>query len=197
MNQPHPKRDTSKRQTSKRDTIRAQALRLFAERGVERVSIQDIATACAMAKPNLYAHYASKDELVRELFEDGYRDYGRQMRQAIATPAPFRARLEALVRLICRLHDEDALRFRFILMTQHANLPTAELGEANPVQIVVELICAAMEAGEIRARDPVLLAAAITGLTVQPATFLQYGRLGAPLSQFADQIVSMCMQVAA
>ena len=182
---------------SKRETIRTEALRLFAEQGVERVSIQDIATACAMAKPNLYAHYTSKDALVRELFEDGYRDYGLHMREAIAAPAVFRVRLEALVRLICRLHDDDPRRFRFILMTQHTNLPNAELGEANPVQIVVGLIAAAMQAGELRAGDPVLLAAAIIGLVVQPATFLQYGRLGPPLSQFADAIVSMCMRVAA
>ncbi len=186
-----------RRETSKRETIRTEALRLFAEHGTERVSIQDIATACAMAKPNLYAHYASKDELVRELFEDGYRDYGRQMRQAIAAPKPFAVRLDALVRLICRLHDEDAQRFRFILMSQHTNLPTAELGETNPVQIVVELIAAAMQAGEIPARDPVLLAAAITGLVVQPATFLQYGRLPGPLMACADEIVSMCLRVAA
>jgi AcrR family transcriptional regulator len=187
----------ARRETSKRETIRVEALRLFAEHGVERVSIQDIASACAMAKPNLYAHYTSKDCLVRELFEDGYRDYGRQMREAIASPAPFRVRLETLIRLICRLHDQDALRFRFILMAQHANLPTAELGETNPVQIVIELIAAAMAAGEIAPRDPVLLAAAITGLVVQPATFMQYGRLAQPLAQYADQIVAMCMQVAA
>ena len=188
---------SSRRETSKRETIRAEALRLFAERGVERVSIQDIATACAMSKPNLYAHYTSKDCLVRELFEDGYRDYGRQMRAAIAEPASFQIRLEALVRLICRLHDEDALRFRFILMTQHANLPNAEMGEANPVQVVIDLVAAAMESGEIAAGDAMLLAASIVGLVVQPATFLQYGRLGAPLARYADEIVANCMLVAA
>ena len=182
---------------SKRETIRAQAQHLFAEQGVERVSIQDIATACAMAKPNFYAHYVSKDALVRELFEDGYREYGRQMRAAISPELPFSARLEALVRLICRLHDQDAQRFRFILMSQHANLPRAELGEANPVQIVIELIETAMQAGEIPPGDPVLRAAAVVGLVVQPATFLQYGRLAPPLSQYADQFVAMCMRVAA
>ena len=54
-----------------------------------------------------------------------------------------------------------------------------------------------MQSGEIRARDPVLLAAAIVGLVVQPATFLQYGRLLAPLANYADDIVAMCMRVAA
>jgi AcrR family transcriptional regulator len=180
---------------SKRETIKAEALRLFAERGVDAVSVQDIATVCAMAKPNLYAHFKSKDELVRELFAEGYRAYGQQMTEAVAQPAPFRVKLERLVRLICALHDEDSLRFRFILMAQHANLPSLILGEVNPVEIVVRLVAAAMAAGEIPSRAPELVAAGIIGLVVQPATFLQYGRLHAPLGAFADDIVSMCMRV--
>lgn len=185
------------RTTSKRDTIKAEALKLFAERGVDAVSVQDIATACAMAKPNLYAHFKSKDDLVRALFEEGYRDYGRQITEALAAPGPFRARLDRLVRLTCRLHDEDSLRFRFILMTQHANLPNVTLGEANPVEIVIRLVECAMANGEIPPRNPVLLAASIVGLVLQPATFLQYGRLPRPLSNMADEIVSCCMRVAA
>jgi len=181
---------------SKRETIKAEALRLFGERGVDAVSVQDIATACAMAKPNMYAHFRSKDDLVRELFEEGYRDYGRQMREAAAVAGPFRKRLECLVRLICRLHDEDRLRFRFILMTQHSNLARMTLGEANPIEVVIRLVSESMAAGEIPARDPVLVAAAIVGLVVQPATFLQYGRLRGPLARMADEIVSTCMRAA-
>jgi AcrR family transcriptional regulator len=180
----------------KRETIKVESLRLFGERGVDAVSVQDIATACRMAKPNMYAHFRSKDDLVRELFEEGYRDYARQMRKAIAAAGPFRARLDHLVRLICRLHDEDSLRFRFILMTQHANLPKVELGAENPVEVVIGLVSGAMEAGEIPVRDPVLVAAGIIGLVLQPATFLQYGRMQGPLTRLADDIVSTCMRAA-
>lgn len=179
---------------SKRDTIKAEALRLFATRGVDGVSVQDIATACAMAKPNLYAHFRSKDDLVRELFAEGYRDYGARMAQAIAAPGPFPARLERLVRLVCTLHDEDGLRFRFILMTQHANLPDLVLQDHNPVDIVIGLLREAIAGQEIPPRDPALLAAGIIGLVVQPATFLQYGRLQPPLGAVAPQIVAMCLR---
>jgi AcrR family transcriptional regulator len=181
---------------SKRETIKAEALKLFGERGVDAVSVQDIATASDMAKPNLYAHFRSKDDLVRELFEEGYRHYGRQMAEALALPGPFRKRLDRVVRLICRLHDEDSLRFRFILMTQHANLPNVALGEANPVEIVIRVVSEAMAAGDIPARDPVLVSAWIVGLVLQPATFLQYGRLAKPLSAMADDIVAACMRAA-
>jgi hypothetical protein len=53
-----------------------------------------------------------------------------------------------------------------------------------------------MEAGEIPVRDPVLVAAGIIGLVLQPATFLQYGRLQGPLTRLADDIVSTCMRAA-
>jgi AcrR family transcriptional regulator len=180
----------------KRDMIKAEALRLFAERGVDAVSVQDIATACDMAKPNLYAHFKSKDELVSDLFAEGYREYGQLIGQAAAGGGPFRQKLDRVVRLICRLHDEDTLRFRFIVMTQHANLRNVVIDEANPVESVVRLVAAAMVAGEIPARDPELVAAGIVGLVVQPATFLLYGRIGGTLAPMADEIVSMCMRVA-
>jgi AcrR family transcriptional regulator len=186
----------SGRSGGKRDVIKAQALLLFAASGVDAVSVADIAAACAMAKPNLYAHFSSKDELVRELFQQGYRDYGRRMAEAAAAPGPFRVKLDRLVRLICHLHDEDRPRFRFILMAQHANLHAIAIDERNPVEIVVRVVADAMANGEIPARNAELVAAGIVGLVVQPATFLLYGRIGAALSPVVDDIVSMCMRVA-
>jgi AcrR family transcriptional regulator len=185
------------RGSGKRDQIKTEALRLFAERGVDAVSVQDIAAACDMAKPNLYAHFKSKDELVGCLFAEGYRDYGRLMSAATEGTAPFGEKLDRLVRLICRLHDDDTLRFRFILMTQHANLPNVTIDAENPVEIVVRLVAAAMAAGEIPARNAELVAAGIIGLVVQPATFLLYGRIGGALAQNASDIVSMCLRAAA
>jgi len=182
--------------SGKRELIRAQAMRLFAERGVDAVSVQDIASACDMAKPNLYAHFKSKDELIRDLFVEGYRDYGRLMVQAAEAPGPFRVKLERMVRVICGLHDQDNLRFRFIVMTQHANLWSVVADEVNPMEIVVRLVASAMAAGEIPARNAELVAAGIVGLVVQPATFLLYGRIGGALTPVAGDIVSMCMRVA-
>src|SRR5271168_5002923 len=98
------------RNGGKRELIKHQALRLFAERGVDAVSVQDIAAACDMAKPNLYAHFASKDALVALLFSEGYRDYGRMMGETAASAGPFARKLATLVRLVCQLHDTDHLR---------------------------------------------------------------------------------------
>ncbi|MEI7711069.1 MAG: helix-turn-helix domain-containing protein [Rhodospirillales bacterium] len=175
----------------KRDTIKQQAIRLFAERGVDAVSVRDIAAACDMTAPNLYAHFASKDELVRALFHDGYGEYGAILADAMAGDAPFRVRLDRTMREICRLHDTDTDRFRFLVLTQHATLDTIPHDARNPVEAMCRAVAAAMDMGEIPRREPDLMALAIVGILVQPATGLLYGRLAGGLTERADDLSAM------
>lgn len=174
----------------KRDRIKTEALRLFAERGVEAVSVRDIAAACDMKAPNLYAHFASKEKLVSDLFHEGYCDYGAVLAAAASGSAPFRVRLERMVREICRLHDHDTDRFRFLVMTQHGYLSSVPRDEHNPVEVICRTVAAAMDAGEIPRRDPDLMTLAIIGILVQPATGRLYGRLSGGLVQRADELVA-------
>ena len=176
----------------KRDLIRAQAMRLFVEHGVDAVSVRDIAAACDMKASNLYAHFASKDALVAKLFHEGYREYGAIVSDAAAGDAPFRVRLDRMIRTICRLHDEDNIRFRFLIMTQHGFLRDVARDEHNPVEVLCRSVAAAMKAGEIPRREPELMAMALIGIIVQPATARLYGRLQGGLLERADDIVAMC-----
>ena len=176
----------------KRGLIKDQAMRLFVAHGVDAVSVRDIAACCAMKPSNLYAHFESRDALVAELFHDGYAAYGAIMAEIVAAPGPFQVRLERLVREICRLHDEDTIRFRFLVMTQHGFPHHVERTDLNPVEIMCRAVAAAMDAGEIPAREPELMAMAVIGLIVQPATGLLYGRLEGRLLDRAGTIVAMC-----
>jgi AcrR family transcriptional regulator len=176
----------------KRDLIKTEALRLFVERGPDAVSVRDIAAACAMKPSNLYAHFESREALLAELFHEGYAEYGAILADAAATPGPFRLRLDRMIRTICRLHDEDNTRFRFLVMTQHGSLATVPRDEHNPVEIVCRTVAAAMQAGEIPTREPELMAMALIGIIVQPATARLYGRLVGGLLERADEIVAMC-----
>ncbi|MEJ0019460.1 MAG: helix-turn-helix domain-containing protein [Acetobacteraceae bacterium] len=176
----------------KRDLIKSQATRLFVEHGVDAVSVRDIAAACAMKPSNLYAHFTSKDALVAELFHEGYAEYGALLADAAGGAAPFRVRLERMVRAICRLHDEDNARFRFLIMTQHGFLRDVARDERNPVEVICRAVAGAMAAGEIPRREPDLMAMALIGIIVQPATARLYGRLQGGLRERADDIVAMC-----
>jgi AcrR family transcriptional regulator len=179
----------------KRDLIKDQAMRLFVARGVDAVSVRDIAAACDMKPSNLYAHFASRDALVAELFHDGYAAYGDIMAGIAAAASPFRVRFENLLREICRLHDKDTIRFRFLVMTQHGFLHHVERTDRNPVEIICRVVGQAMAADEIPRREPELMAMAVIGLIVQPATGILYGRLNGNLLDRADAIVAMCWRV--
>ena len=176
----------------KRDLIRSEALRLFVAHGVDAVSVRDIAAACDMKPSNLYAHFPSKEALAADLFYAGYGEYGDILRDAAAGPAPFRPRLDRLVRAICRLHDEDNTRFRFLVMTQHGFLADVPQDERNPVEVICRAVAAAMESGEIPRREANLMAMALIGIIVQPATARLYGRLHGGLMERADELVAMC-----
>src|ERR1700722_10349347 len=92
-----------------KERIKREAMRLFVERGVDAVSMRDIADAVGLKAPSLYAHFRSRDELIAEMFVGSYAEYGRRLAQAAATPGRFAAKLEAMVRTICALHAEDEL----------------------------------------------------------------------------------------
>lgn len=177
---------------SKREQIKTNALTLFVERGVDAVSVRDIAAACAMKPSNLYAHFASRDALIAELFHEGYAAYGDILAAIAAEPGPFRIRLDRMVRTICRLHDRDHHRFRFLVMTQHDFLHNIDPSDRNPVEVINRAVAAAMAAGEIPKREPELMTMAIIGLIVQPATGRLYGRLRGGLLDRADAIAAMC-----
>ncbi len=178
------------------DRIRREAMRLFVAHGIDAVSLRDIADAAGIKAPSLYAHFKNRDDLVGGMFRAGYAEYGRRLAAAATRPGPFAARLEAMVRLICRLHQEDELLFNFLLLTQHGHLRGLDLPESeNPAAILHAVVAQAMDAGEIPARDPALIAAALLGVIVQPATFRLYGRLHRPLAEMADEIVALAQRV--
>jgi AcrR family transcriptional regulator len=178
-----------------KERIKREAMRLFVERGVDAVSMRDIADAVGMKAPSLYAHFRSRDELIGDLFHASYAEYGRQLAAAAAMPGRFRQQLEAMVRIACALHAEDELLFNFLLLTQHGFLRRILDTGHNPVEVVCQFVTAAMQAGEIPPGNPILLAGAIIGIIVQAATFKLYGRLTQGLGELTDEIVELCLKV--
>jgi AcrR family transcriptional regulator len=176
--------------------IRHEALRLFVERGIDAVSIRDIGDAAGIRPSTVYVHWRSREALIADLFRDGYRGYARRLRTALQEAGSFAERLDKVVALVCRLHDEDEVLFRFLLLSQHAALPKITETVDNPVEIIVQMVAEAQAQGAIEGgAEPALIAAAIVGIVVQAATFRHYGRLPGPLSARIAELTHMCRSV--
>lgn len=180
-----------------RARLRMEALRLFAEHGVDAVSMRDIAAAADIKAASIYNHWASRSVLVADLFMDGYEMYGRRLAEVVAEHATFADRIGGIVRLICRLHDEDRNLFSFLLLTQHRNLSDVDRnGDTNPIAVLLRVVELGMSSGEIPPGDPDLVTAGIVGVVIQAATFSIYGRLPDQISGLADAMVVMALRVA-
>ncbi len=172
--------------------IEAAALQLFVDKGVDATSIRDIAASVGFSDGALYRHYASKDELVWDLFRESFESYARTLGNLAAGRRGSRGKIAAMVRGFCDLFDADSRLFRFLLLVQHGQLARVEPGMANPVETVRGVIAAGMAEGDIPAGDPDLATAMVMGIILQTATFKVYGRIRQPLGQLAPTLAAAC-----
>ena len=173
-----------------RGRIEAAALQLFVDKGVAATSIRDIAASVGFSDGALYRHYASKDDLVWNLFRGSFAGYAQTLARLAASHHASRDKITAMVHGFCDLFDTDSRLFRFLLLVQHGQLARVTPGMPNPVETVRGVIVAGMKAGDIAAGDPDLATAMVMGIILQTATFKVYGRIQQPLSELAPRLAA-------
>jgi TetR/AcrR family transcriptional regulator, cholesterol catabolism regulator len=92
--------------SERRSELTRQAARLFAEKGYHGTSIGDIAEALGVQKGSLYAHIASKQELLWEIASDGAAAFHAAL-DAIPPDAPAVARIREALRAHLRVLSEQ------------------------------------------------------------------------------------------
>jgi AcrR family transcriptional regulator len=169
---------------STRQRIADAAIRLFAQKGVDRTTMKDIAQALGVSEPALYRYHASKEDLYTSAFLEAYERIAREAAEICLRESNFRRCVAALVALFARLFDEEVDVFTFVLIDHHRYLGAvpAEV-KRNPVEALRRLFARAMDAGDMPRRGSPDFAVAVSlGIVVQTAIFVHYGRLRRPLS---------------
>ncbi|WP_169338742.1 TetR/AcrR family transcriptional regulator [Heyndrickxia acidiproducens] len=96
------------------ELIRA-AIKLFAEKGFQTTTVQDIVNACGISKGAFYTYFASKDELLIEIFQYYFNELSRKVMKIDKEKVP--PREKAKKQLISMF--EFCIRHRdFIVMLQ-------------------------------------------------------------------------------
>lgn len=169
------------RTTGVKAKVDVAAVELFAVRGVDGVSIADIAAAAGISQGALYRHYRSKDEMAAQLFTEAYRRAGAELATIGRTRHSLGARLHAMIAHFCALYDAEPSLFRFMLLAQHNVLPEIDDDRSAPVTAIEAAVAEAVAEHEIGDVDIGLAAAAVMGIVLQSALFHLYGRIAGPL----------------
>ncbi|MFX3673599.1 MAG: TetR/AcrR family transcriptional regulator [Paenisporosarcina sp.] len=109
--------------TNKKQLIIEQALHLFASKGFETTSIQEITDACGISKGSFYLSFKSKDELLVSIFEYFFNKISRRFSD-----------LDALQQVTPREKFHQLLMIQFEEIDRHADFILMQIREqTNPL----------------------------------------------------------------
>jgi len=111
----------------RRDAILAAAASRFRRQGFERTSVREIAQAMGMTSGSIFYHFATKEELLVAIMEEGVRDIMQSVRDGLAGETRLPERLLSMVRSHLRAVLGTRLDAMTVLLYEWRSLsPTAQ-----------------------------------------------------------------------
>jgi AcrR family transcriptional regulator len=182
----------------RRQAIEDVASTLFHEHGYTGTSVRDIARALDIRGASLYAHVASKEDVLWAIVERAATTFEQTADEAIAatTGAGVRARLDALVRAhVGVIAADPELASVFVSEWRHLSPPRRQLillRRDAYQQRFHDLIGAGIESGVLTPTDPALAATFIlTALNGIAAWYSPLGRLD--IDSIADHYAALAL----
>ncbi len=120
-------------QNERRDQLLLVARRIFAEKGFQATTMDDIAKEAGFTKPILYQYFESKTELYREIVNQTATKLLSSLRQAVAEVESPRAKIEVAFRVYFEMVVSETDAFRILFIHSHegetrGDLRNVELG---------------------------------------------------------------------
>ncbi|MDO9453855.1 MAG: TetR/AcrR family transcriptional regulator [Stagnimonas sp.] len=101
---------------------------LFAEHGIDAVSMQDIATQAGVSKANVFHHFASKEALYIAVIRACTQYKNAMIAELVASPAPFEQRFFALLKGQLQHMADDPSGTRLVIReVTNGNIERAKL----------------------------------------------------------------------
>jgi AcrR family transcriptional regulator len=172
MSQPNSPAESAsaRRRAQAREDLRAKILataaELFVERGYEGMAMRQLAERIGYTAATIYLHFASKDDLLFALLDQGYNNLAAQLAavDAQADHADPIGRLEAIGRAYIAFGMTNPTYYQLMFM-RRADFLQAKLAErgknTNVFAILGDPVAAAMAAGALQPGDPITISLAL------------------------------------
>jgi AcrR family transcriptional regulator len=191
--------------SSRRDLVMSEILehatRLFAERGYDGTTLQDIADAIGISRPGLYNYINSKEQLLAALVRDVSENTANTVRAVrLRTDLSPVEKLRAVVRELVLQRAGAPERFRVLDRTEAAlpeEVATLHLKARREVLAEMRTIIEeGVSKGEFRPRDERLAALSVIGMCNWVAWWFHPGS-GHPAEPVADQLAQNAVDMLA
>ncbi len=164
---------------------------LFASRGFAATSLKDIADAVGLRRSSIYYYFPNKDAVLRELIQGATLPVVQIFKHVRAEDLSPLARIGEVVRRIVLWVGDPQTHFR-LLDSSEAELPPAvatlhKYAKRHVLKEMIELVEAAVVAGEARATDARITAFSIIGMAMWTAWWFLPGQ-DASLEEVAEQM---------
>ena len=159
--------------------ILAAARRLMDQKGVDALTMDEIAQAAGVAKGTLYLYFGSKDELIQALLSQVGEAMARDLEAILAKPAPPPEKLQQVVVMLLNYVDRESTLFPVYLREQVRSKPgrgtvltTLQELEERIVALITQVFAEGIAQKQFILADPRLLTFLLKGL-VRAAGYYQ------------------------
>jgi AcrR family transcriptional regulator len=119
--------DVQPRHAERRAQLLLVATKMFAERGFQAATMDDIAREAGFTKPILYQYFDSKTDLYREIVNNTAEQLLANLESAVANVESPRAKIEVAFRVYFEMVVGESDAFRILFIHTHAGEPSREL----------------------------------------------------------------------
>jgi len=184
MSEPKTRRDLNRE--ARRETIVATAREAFLDHGYAATSMSTIATQLGGSKGTLWAYFPSKEDLFSAVLDDVTSNFRQSLEDALRPGRDCATTLlDFLERFQGKLLHPDNIRLHRLIVGEGGRFP--EIGRifyARGPQIVIEQLSlylrGRMDAGDLRADDPVQAAMHLLLLAQTQQNLRLWGVVGMP-----------------
>jgi AcrR family transcriptional regulator len=120
--------------TERRDQLLLVARRIFAERGFQATTMDEIAKEAGFTKPILYQYFESKSDLYRQIVAETATKLLDSLAKAVASVDTPRAKIEVAFRVYFEMVIDETDAFRVLFIHSHEG---EMIGELRNLEIVL------------------------------------------------------------
>jgi AcrR family transcriptional regulator len=165
-------------------------MELTARKGLNGLRMAEISKRAGVSVGGVYHHFDNKESLARHIHERTLEEFTQRLTNRVSGCESTQAKLHGYAELVFEIAEEDPAMIEYMLLMRHGEFlrDIPPVCEARPFQWVQQVLSAGMDRGEILRTDPLLAAAAFTGVILRMVQLKLENVAPVSLSSVLDEV---------